>query len=250
MHEKAWGAWLNSTPGILGLLARRTKNLTYSVFPLANLRALPCPNPEAVNIPPLIDAFDRRRGNELEELPKTRPYTGTARGITRRKTCEVGPRRSNSRRSGVRYRPRTPASPTNPPPPRRNIRRARAASDNGGFDGSMREAALASNGHHSIANRLPEPTNRRVRERARQCVNGIARRSGRQGQPRHVPQPRARRSTNEGKREHRMLEANLYPKPSKEELWPSTTRGPTPDVPNPSPNPCAVAQARSGRERR
>ena len=38
MHEKAWGAWLNSTPGILGLLARRTKNLTYSVFPLANLR--------------------------------------------------------------------------------------------------------------------------------------------------------------------------------------------------------------------
>ena len=69
-HEKAWAAWLNSTPGILGLLARRTKNLTYSAFPLANLRALPCPNPEAVNIQPLIDAFDRLKGNELEALPQ------------------------------------------------------------------------------------------------------------------------------------------------------------------------------------
>ena len=69
-HEKAWAAWLNSTPGILGLLARRTKNLTYSAFPLANLRALPCPNPEAVNIQPLIDAFERLKCNELQALPQ------------------------------------------------------------------------------------------------------------------------------------------------------------------------------------
>ena len=69
-HEKAWAAWLNSTPGILGLLARRTKSLTYPAFPLANLRALPCPDPEAVNIQPLIDAFDRLKGNELEALPR------------------------------------------------------------------------------------------------------------------------------------------------------------------------------------
>ena len=69
-HEKAWAAWLNSTPGILGLLARRTKNLTYSAFPLANLRAIPCPNPETVDIEPLIDAFDRVKGNELKALPQ------------------------------------------------------------------------------------------------------------------------------------------------------------------------------------
>ena len=79
MHEKAWGAWLNSTPGILGLLARRTKNLTYSAFPLANLRALPCPNPEAVNIQPLIDACDRLKGNELEALPHIAHDTRAAR---------------------------------------------------------------------------------------------------------------------------------------------------------------------------
>ena len=68
-HEKAWAAWLNSTPGILGLLARRTKNLTYSAFPLANLRALPCPNPETVELQPLVDAFERCKGSELNALP-------------------------------------------------------------------------------------------------------------------------------------------------------------------------------------
>ena len=69
-HEKAWAAWLNSTPGILGLLARRTKNLTYSAFPLANLRTLPCPNPKTVDIQPLIDAFERLKASELQALPQ------------------------------------------------------------------------------------------------------------------------------------------------------------------------------------
>ncbi len=67
--EKAWAAWLNSTPGILGLLARRTKELTYPAFPLENLRALPCPNPKSVDLQPLIDAFERTRKARLEPLP-------------------------------------------------------------------------------------------------------------------------------------------------------------------------------------
>ncbi|MYE26935.1 MAG: N-6 DNA methylase [Chloroflexi bacterium] len=67
--EKAWAAWLNSTPGILGLLARRTKKLTYPAFPLENLRALPCPNPKTVDLQPLIDAFEATRSATLEALP-------------------------------------------------------------------------------------------------------------------------------------------------------------------------------------
>ena len=69
-QQKAWAAWLNSTPGILGLLARRTKNLTYSAFPLANLRAVPCPDPETVDTDPLVDAFERLKEDELKALPQ------------------------------------------------------------------------------------------------------------------------------------------------------------------------------------
>ena len=68
-HEKAWAAWLNSTPGILGFLARRTQNLTYSAFPLANLRDLPCPDPDRVDLQPLVDAFERLQDSELAALP-------------------------------------------------------------------------------------------------------------------------------------------------------------------------------------
>ena len=68
--ERAWAAWLNSTPGILGFLARRTKNLTYSAFPLANLRAIPCPDPSQVDLTPLVDAFARLHDSELAPLPQ------------------------------------------------------------------------------------------------------------------------------------------------------------------------------------
>ena len=67
--ERAWAAWLNSTPGIIGFLARRTKNMTYSAFPLANLRALPCPDPNQVDTQPLVDAFEQHMSAELAPLP-------------------------------------------------------------------------------------------------------------------------------------------------------------------------------------
>ena len=67
--EQAWAAWLNSTLGILGFLARRTKKLTYPAFPLESLRSLPCPNFKAVNLQPLIDAFEETKGATLEALP-------------------------------------------------------------------------------------------------------------------------------------------------------------------------------------
>ena len=68
-HEKAWAAWLNSTPGILCLLARRAKKLTYPQFPLASLRTLPCPDPALVDVRALVDAFQRLQDAELQALP-------------------------------------------------------------------------------------------------------------------------------------------------------------------------------------
>ena len=67
--EKAWCVWLNSTPGIALLLMQRTKHLTYPAFPLANLRALPVPNPEEVSVNGLKKAFESHSQQELKSLP-------------------------------------------------------------------------------------------------------------------------------------------------------------------------------------
>ena len=70
--EKAWAAWLNSTPGMIGFLVRRTKKLSYPKFSLAGLRAMPCPNPEKindVNLQHLVDAFNAVSGEIIKPLP-------------------------------------------------------------------------------------------------------------------------------------------------------------------------------------
>ena len=56
--EKAWCAWLNSTPAILAFLNRRQKKLTYSSYSLDQLQSMPIPNPWELDMGPLIDAYD------------------------------------------------------------------------------------------------------------------------------------------------------------------------------------------------
>ena len=47
------------------MLARRTSNLSYAAFPLANLRTLPCPNRKSVDTAPLARAFEEFKGVAL-----------------------------------------------------------------------------------------------------------------------------------------------------------------------------------------
>lgn len=67
---RAWAVWLNSTPGIVAFLERRTKDLIYPAFPLANLRTLPCPNPDVADLAPLVDAFHVLKDEVLLPWPQ------------------------------------------------------------------------------------------------------------------------------------------------------------------------------------
>ncbi|MYB36731.1 MAG: N-6 DNA methylase [Gammaproteobacteria bacterium] len=56
-HEQALCAWLNSTPGRLLLLNRRTKKLTYPMWSVDHLTSLPCPTPGSEGCSALADAW-------------------------------------------------------------------------------------------------------------------------------------------------------------------------------------------------
>jgi len=57
--QKAWCAFLNSTPGPVLFLNQRSKKLTYPAYSLDQLRALPCPDPRTTDANALADVFDR-----------------------------------------------------------------------------------------------------------------------------------------------------------------------------------------------
>ncbi len=67
---RAWAVWLNSTPGIVAFLERRTKDLIYPAFPLANLRTIPCPNPDVADLAPLVAAFHALKDAVLLPWPQ------------------------------------------------------------------------------------------------------------------------------------------------------------------------------------
>ncbi len=67
--QKAWCAFLNSTPGAVLFLNRRSKKLTYSAYSLDQLRSLPCPDPGKVRTGYLAATFDELQHREL--LPWT-----------------------------------------------------------------------------------------------------------------------------------------------------------------------------------
>ena len=68
--QKAWCAFLNSTPGAVLFLNRRSRKLTYPAYSLDQLRSLPCPNPLKVNIEQLATTFDKLRDQELLSWPQ------------------------------------------------------------------------------------------------------------------------------------------------------------------------------------
>lgn len=68
LDEMAWAAWLNSTPGIVSVLARRTRDLSYAAFPLALLRSIPFPDRHMIDTGALIETFEKLQNIELEGL--------------------------------------------------------------------------------------------------------------------------------------------------------------------------------------
>ena len=68
--QKAWCAFLNSTPGMILFLNRRQRLLTYSSYSLGHLRTLPCPDPRKVKIEQLATTFDEFRDQELLPWPQ------------------------------------------------------------------------------------------------------------------------------------------------------------------------------------
>ena len=63
--QKAWCVFLNSTPGAVLFLNRRTKTLTYPAYSLDQLRSLPCPDPAKVRTGALAATFDELQDSEL-----------------------------------------------------------------------------------------------------------------------------------------------------------------------------------------
>ena len=69
-YEKALCAWWNSTPGILTLLHARARKLTYPRYALNSLRSLLVPDPQAVEVGPLANAFIKCRTSTLLPWPR------------------------------------------------------------------------------------------------------------------------------------------------------------------------------------
>lgn len=67
-HEQAMCAWLNSTPGRLLLLNRRTKKLTYPMWSVDHLTALPCPTPDSAGCLALAEAWRKACSTPLLPL--------------------------------------------------------------------------------------------------------------------------------------------------------------------------------------
>ena len=68
--EHALCVWWNSTPGILTLLHARARKLTYPRYALDSLRSLLVPDPNHVNLAPLVDAFAQTRSETLLPWPQ------------------------------------------------------------------------------------------------------------------------------------------------------------------------------------
>lgn len=69
-YERALCAWRNSTLGTITLPNRRAKALDCTRFALASLRALLVPDPERVDIRPLVGAFGATSAESMEPRPR------------------------------------------------------------------------------------------------------------------------------------------------------------------------------------
>ena len=69
-QEKAFAAFLNSSFGVIQLLHRRTKTLTYPSYEVRHLKTLMLPDPNKADLTPLLDAFEQVKDTPLERLRK------------------------------------------------------------------------------------------------------------------------------------------------------------------------------------
>ncbi len=67
-QEKAFVAFLNSSFGIIQMLNRRTKKLTYPKYEVGHLKTLMLPDPNQADLAPLLDAFEQVKNTPLERL--------------------------------------------------------------------------------------------------------------------------------------------------------------------------------------
>ena len=67
--QRAWCAWFNSTPGLLGFLHRRGRKLTYSDFMPNKLQSMPCPDPSKTHLNELGKIFSSLRKRQLLPWP-------------------------------------------------------------------------------------------------------------------------------------------------------------------------------------
>ena len=69
-QEKAFAVFLNSSFGIIQMLNRRTKKLTYPSYEVGHLQTLMLPDPNKVDLAPLLAAFEKIKDTPLERLAK------------------------------------------------------------------------------------------------------------------------------------------------------------------------------------
>ena len=67
--QRAWCAWFNSTPGLLGFLHRRGRTLTYTDFMPNKLQSMPCPDPSKTDLKKLGKIFTSLRKQQLLPWP-------------------------------------------------------------------------------------------------------------------------------------------------------------------------------------
>ena len=69
-QEKAFAVFLNSSFGIIQMLNRRTKKLTYPSYEVGHLKTLMLPDPNKADLAPLLAAFEKLKNTPLERLAK------------------------------------------------------------------------------------------------------------------------------------------------------------------------------------
>ena len=67
-QEKAFAAFLNSSFGIIQMLNRRTRKLTYPRYEVGHLKTLMLPDPNKVDLTPLLKAFEKVKDMPLGRL--------------------------------------------------------------------------------------------------------------------------------------------------------------------------------------
>ena len=69
-QEKAFAVFLNSSFGVIQMLNRRTKKLTYPSYEAMHLKTLMLPDPNKADLAPLLAAFEKLKNTPLERLAK------------------------------------------------------------------------------------------------------------------------------------------------------------------------------------